>query len=38
MISSIKTMYFGAHYGVNLINNNRKEITIKFIISTWEIN
>jgi hypothetical protein len=38
MISSIKTMYFGAHYDVNLINKNRKEITLKFIISTWEIN
>jgi len=38
MISSIKTLYFGALYGVNLGDINRKEITIKFIISTWEIN
>jgi hypothetical protein len=38
MISSIKTMYFGAHYGVNLGDINRKEITIKSIISSWEIN
>lgn len=31
-------MYFGAHYGVNLDDINLKEITIKFIISTWETN